>query len=200
MVFRVIGVIVALLTATAAFAQTDYRLQPGDQLRIEVLEDNTLNREVLVLPDGSVSFPLAGAVSAGGRTTTDLAGSIASAISSNFATTPTVSVSVASLGRPTGSGTGSRSIDVFLMGEVAKPGLVEVSRGTTVLQALAQSGGFTRFAATKRIQLRRTNSKTGEQSVYTINYKAIENGESNAGNSVLADGDVIIVPERRLFE
>jgi polysaccharide biosynthesis/export protein len=77
---------------------------------------------------------------------------------------------------------------------------VQVPRGTTVLQALALSGGFTRFAATKRIQLRRTDPRSGQQNVFTIDYKAIERGESGIGNSVLADGDVIIVPERRLFE
>jgi polysaccharide export outer membrane protein len=75
-----------------------------------------------------------------------------------------------------------------------------VERGTTVLQALALSGGFTRFAATKRIQLRRTDPQTGAQSVYNIDYRAIEQGASSIGGTVLADGDVIIVPERRLFE
>lgn len=199
--FRVIGIVLALLTATAATAQTDYRLRPGDQLRVEVLEDSTLNREVLVLPDGSISFPLAGAVTAGGSTTTDVAAALARALAPNFATAPNVSVSVSALGTPSASSGGStRTIDVFLMGEVNGPGRIEVKRGTTLLQALALSGGFTKFAATKRVQLRRTDAKTGEQTVYVINYRAVENGESNVGNSVLADGDVIIVPERRLFE
>jgi polysaccharide export outer membrane protein len=87
------------------------------------------------------------------------------------------------------------------MGEVNNGGgLLEVERGTTVLQALALSGGFTRFAATKRIQLRRTDPQSGQQTVYNIDYRAIEQGASGIGSSVLADGDVIIVPERRLFE
>jgi polysaccharide export outer membrane protein len=99
-----------------------------------------------------------------------------------------------------GTGT-ARTIDVYIMGEVNNGGgLLEVERGTTVLQALALSGGFTRFAATKRIQLRRTDPQSGQQTVYNIDYRAIEQGASNIGSSVLADGDVIIVPERRLFE
>ena len=200
MLYRVFIAMIAVLAATAASAQTDFRIGPGDTVRIEVLEDPSLNRDVLVLPDGSLSFPLAGAVRAGGQTTTQLESSLSSALAPNFATSPTVSVSVAGLA-PRATGTAVRTIDVYIMGEVGSGGgRLEVERGTTVLQALALSGGFTPFAATKRIQLRRTDPATGQQSIYNINYRAIEQGASNIGNSVLADGDVIIVPERRLFE
>jgi polysaccharide export outer membrane protein len=201
MVYRVFIVLIALFAASVASAQTDFRIGPGDTVRIEVLEDPSLNREVLVLPDGSLSFPLAGAVQAGGQTTTQLEAAVASALAPNFATSPTVSVSVAGVAPRAATGTGTRTIDVYIMGQVANGGgLVQVDRGTTVLQALALSGGFTRFAATKRIQLRRTDPKTGAQSVYNIDYRAIEQGASSIGGTVLADGDVIIVPERRLFE
>jgi polysaccharide biosynthesis/export protein len=200
MVYRVIGVLVALVVATVAQAQTEYRLGSGDTIRIEVLEDPSLNREVLVLPDGSFSFPLAGAVSAGGRTTTQIESALASALSPNFATSPTISVSVSQLGQRVATGA-RRQFDIYMMGEVQSGGgLLQVDRGTTVLQALALSGGFTRFAATKRIQLRRTDPRTGSQTVYNIDYRAIEQGATNIGNTVLADGDVIIGPERRLFE
>jgi polysaccharide biosynthesis/export protein len=200
MVYRVFIALIALVAASAASAQTDFRIGPGDTVRIEVLEDPSLNRDVLVLPDGSLSFPLAGALRAGGQTTTQLEGALASALSSNFATSPTVSVSVAGVA-PRGGTAAVRTIDVYIMGEVNNGGgLLEVQRGTTVLQALALSGGFTRFAATKRIQLRRTDPQTGQQTVYNIDYRAIEKGAANIGTSTLADGDVIIVPERRLFE
>jgi polysaccharide biosynthesis/export protein len=199
MVYRVFIAVVALFVANGAVAQTDFRIGPGDTVRIEVLEDPSLNREALVLPDGSLSFPLAGALRASGQTTTQLESSLASALAPNFATSPTVSVSVAGIA-PRGGTAAVRTINVFFMGEVANAGLVQVPRGTTVLQGLALSGGFTRFAATKRIQLRRTDPRTGQQSVYSIDYRAIEQGASGIGGSTLADGDVIIVPERRLFE
>jgi len=200
MIFRIVAFLAAVVTATSLQAQTDFTLGAGDRLQIEVLEDPSLNREVLVLPDGSFSFPLAGAVGAGGRTTVQVESALAAALAPNFATSPTVSVSVAALGDRTVTG-GTSTIDIYLMGEVAGGGgLLQVERGTTILQALALSGGFTKFAATKRIQLRRTDPRSGEQTVYAINYNAIEQGASNIGNSQLADGDVIIVPERRLFE
>lgn len=201
MVFRVL--MAALLAAFAgmASAQTEYRLTPGDTLTVEVLEDPSLNRQVLVLPDGSISLPLAGTVPAGGQTTSQVAQSIAGALAPNFATSPTVSVAVTNVAPPRATGSGRAStIDIFLMGEVEGAGKVSVDRGTTLLQALAQAGGFTRFAATKRIQLRRTDKRTGEQTVYNVDFRAIERGESGMGGTVLADGDVILVPERRLFE
>lgn len=198
MLQRAIISLIAVLAASVASAQTNFRIGPGDTVRVEVLEDPSLNRDVLVLPDGSVSFPLVGALSAGGQTTTQLESALASALAPNFATRPTVSVSVA--GVAPRDIVGARQIDIYVMGEVENSGLLEVDRGTTVLQALALTGGFTRFAATKRIQLRRTDPSTGQQTVYNIDYRAIEQGVSNIGNSALADGDVIIVPERRLFE
>lgn len=203
MFVRIAAFLAAIIAATSAFGQTDYRVGPGDQLLIEVLEDSALNRNVLVLPDGSFSFPLAGAISAGGRTTTQVAQALTDALSPNFAASPTVSVSVASVGQraPVGGGVAAPvSSTVYFLGEVNNPGALEVERGTTVLQALALTGGFTRFAATKRVQLRRMNSQTGQEIVSTINFRAIENGQTGIGNTVLADGDVIVVPERRLFE
>jgi polysaccharide biosynthesis/export protein len=199
MFYRAFVTLVAVLAAGMASAQTNYRIGAGDTVRIEVLEDPSLNRDVLVLPDGSVSFPLAGAVRASGQTTSQLEQALSSALAPNFATSPTVSVSVAGLAPEDEMETDT--IDIYVMGEVANGGgLLQVEPGTTFLQALALSGGLSRFAATKRIQLRRIDRQTGQQFVYNINYRAIEQGAANIGTSVLVDGDVILVPERRLFE
>jgi polysaccharide export outer membrane protein len=199
MFYRAFVTLIAVLAAGMASAQTNYRIGAGDTVRIEVLEDPSLNRDALVLPDGSVSFPLAGAVRASGRTTSQLEQALSTALAPNFATSPTVSVSVAGLAPA--SEAVANTIDIYVMGEVANGGgLLQVEPGTTVLQALALSGGFSRFAATKRIQLRRIDPQTGQQLVYNIDYRAIEQGAANIGTSVLADGDVILVPERRLFE
>ena len=60
-----LAALLALLAAPLAYAQSaSYRIQPGDQLAITVLEDETLNRTTLVLPDGRISVPLAGTVQA----------------------------------------------------------------------------------------------------------------------------------------
>lgn len=199
---RMIGALVAiLLTATGAFAQDSYRIKPGDQLSVEVLEDSSLNRTVVVLPDGRFSFPFAGSVRAGGRTVSQVRAAVRAAIASNFAVDPTVFVAVTplvELSEPDDPKADLNSI--YFLGEIASPGLREVEPGTTLLQALSQAGGFTNFAATKRLQLRRTNSKTGLQSVFQIDYDALSNGAALRNDFPLHDGDVILVPERRLFE
>ncbi|WP_299506633.1 polysaccharide biosynthesis/export family protein [uncultured Roseobacter sp.] len=191
-----------MLAATSASAQNVYRIQPGDTLAIEVLEDTSLNRSLLVLPDGTVNFPFAGTVQAGGRTAAQVQQNIAAGIAPNFATSPTVFVSVNSVSIPrTGeTAVGPDAINVYFIGEVNGDGLRPMAAGTTFLQAIAQSGGFSRFAATKRIQLRRTDPVTGTPSIITINYRALSDGAEFNRNIILQDGDVILVPERRLFE
>lgn len=191
-----------LLTVTAASAQSSYRIQSGDTITIEVLEDTALNRSLLVLPDGTVNFPFAGAVRVGGRTASQVQQAIAASIASNFAAPPTVFVTVSSVFTEDTllGAAGPNAIDVYFIGEVNQPGLRPMERGTTFLQAVAQSGGFTRFAATKRVQLRRFDAKTGKQSIMTMNFKALGDGGALSNDVVLRDGDVILVPERRLFE
>ena len=177
-----------------AFAQSaGYRIQPGDELAITVLEDDTLNRQLLVLPDGTISVPLAGTVRAGGRSVESVEAAIADQLASNFAVRPSVFVSVVTVDETYGT------FPIFVMGQVATPGMVEVEPGTTLLQAIALAGGLDRFAATKRIQLRRSDS-TGQERLYLFNFKAVERGAAIQSMIALREGDVIIVPERRLFE
>lgn len=193
MVMRFFAICIALFAATSAWAQSGYTIQPGDQLSIEVLEDPSLNRRVLILPDGSFSFPLVGRVSASGQTPQSIQNTLASGLSPNFATTPSVFVSVAGLSQ-TAFASGPAQIDVYVVGEANAPGKVEVDRGTTLLQFLAESGGFTRFAATHRIQLRRGGR------TFLFNYRAVEKGAVMSGQTTLTDGDVIVIPQRKLFE
>jgi len=194
---RLVIALILSLTAGMGLAQSEYQVRPGDTLAIEVLEDNTLNRSTVVLPDGRISFPFAGSVTVAGLTVDQIQDRIASGIAVNFANQPNVFVAVQPAERR--AATGPATIDIYFLGEVNTPGIRPVPRGTTLLQGLAQSGGLTRFAADKRIQLRRTNPTTGQQSITEINYRALANGAAMT-DVRLADGDVILVPERRLFE
>ncbi len=189
------------LAAAQGLAQDSYRIKSGDVLRIEVLEDSSLNRESLVLPDGRVSVPLVGSVRVSGRSVDEVRADLIAQLRPNFAADPTVFVSLAELSPPRASGStgGGRTLTVYMLGEVAAPGALEVKRGTTFLQALAQGGGVTPFGATKRLQLRRAGAN-GQQQVYIYNVKDIINGKSSIRTPVLQEGDVIIVPQRRLFE
>jgi len=159
-----------------------------------------MNRQILVLPDGNISFPLAGQIQAAGQTVGQLRGTLISRLSPNFAAPPTVFVGITAVARTAARSSGPSQIEVFLMGEVQQPGRRQVPADTTILEFLAETGGFTKFAAKKRIQLRRT-MRSGEVQTYTINYRNIERGRDvQTATSRLQAGDIIVVPERRLFE
>ena len=160
--------ILALFAATLSHAQS-YDLEVGDVIAIEVLEDASLNRNALVLPDGNITFPFAGTIRAAGRSVAQVQESLTQALAPNFAAAPTVFVSISELRSPPEP---ASDITIFVIGEVGAPGQKQLERGTTFLQALASTGGFTPFAATKRIQLRRTDPSSGEEAVFTFNLRA----------------------------
>lgn len=189
-------------SASISMAQDIYRIKPGDTLQVEVLEDPGLNRNVLVLPDGSISFPMAGTVRAGGRSVDVVASTLSEEMAENFAVAPTVLVSVAALAPrgPARAATEPELMNVYILGEANTPGRKEVLPGTTLLQFLAEAGGLSRFAAEKRIQLRRVDPKSKQETVYRFNYRTMGGSDSISGTTVLAPGDVVVVPERRLFE
>jgi polysaccharide export outer membrane protein len=191
--------LLAIVLASAVSAQSDYRVKAGDTLSIEVLEDPQLNRQVLVTPGGTISFPFAGTLTAAGQSTEQISAAIANAIAPNFATSPNVFVSVQSVAPQVVTPGTAPTIDIYILGQVNNPGTVAVERGTTFLQALAQSGGFTPFAATKRIQLRRYDPQTGQSTASVFNFRNLADGGAFR-DFPLADGDIILVPERRLFE
>lgn len=196
-----------LLMAGAAQAQQAYRIHAGDVLRIEVIEDSSLNRSTLVPPDGRITVPLAGSVVAAGQTVEEVQAALSQQLAPNFATAPSVFVSIERLAepRPQAGGGAARvpapppGVEVYLMGEFNSTGKVAVEPGTTVLQLFAQAKGFTRFAATRRIQLRR-QQPDGTEKIYTLDYDAIISGASPNGRVVVAKGDIFVAPVRGLFE
>lgn len=193
----VLAVMLLSVIAVEAVAQSDYRVRPGDVLRIEVLEDSSLNRDTLVLPDGRITVPLAGAIVASNRTLQQIQSDVTARLSPGFAEVPTVFVGLTSLAEPPDDE--GPVIRVHVVGEAATSGMLELAPGSTVLQAFAAMGGFSPFAATRRVQLRRVDPH-GNERVVTIDYNAVERGAVGYGTLRLADGDVIIVPQRRLFE
>jgi polysaccharide biosynthesis/export protein len=198
-IFSLISAIVlSVATLGAAQAQDTYKVRPGDVLRVEVLEDGNLNRDTLVRPDGQISVPLVGSITAGGRTLSQIQADLAAGLAGSFATPPNVFVTIGTLAeRQVGTGV-ARTIAVYVIGESGAQGKVDVKPRTTLLQLFAQMGGFGPFAATKRIQLRRT-AKDGSETVYNYDYDAILAGGSG-GTTRLQEGDVIIIPQRKLFE
>lgn len=197
LVQMLLAALVALPFLAADVAAQDYRLQRGDSVQIEVLEDGSLNRTTLVLPDGQIAIPQVGSIRAAGRTLEQLQADVTARLAPGFAAPPTVFVTLASLApiidRP------EPTIDVFVIGAANAPGRVQIPPGSTLLQALSAAGGLSPFAAEKRVQLRRVD-KSGTENIYRVDYDAIERGLSDVGTTRVRDGDVIVIPQRKLFE
>lgn len=197
----------ALLSSTLAQAQGNYVVGAGDLLQIEVLEDESLGRSVLVTPSGEITLPLAGSVAAVGRTLSAVQQTLRDRLAPNFAAPPTVFVSLSrqAEGPPVFPTAPTEPpppvlLDIFALGEVGNRGQLQVAPGTTILQTFSLMGGFTPFAATERIQLRRRDPVTGTERIYPLRYDAILSGRSPNGTAQVADGDVFVVPTRKLFE
>lgn len=186
-----------LVLSQGALAQ-EYRIQAGDRLTVEVLEDASLNRTLVVLPGGTIDFPYAGSIRVAGQSPTAVGNRISQSLAGVLASPPTVFVTATPLIEPEIPVEPETAVvNIYIMGEASAPGPKAVLPGTTFLQALSQAGGLTPFAATKRIQLRRA-ATPGQ--VITVNYAAVMRGAGMNLDPVLSEGDVIIVPERGLFE
>lgn len=191
----------ALLPRPSTAATEPYRLQPGDVVEITVIEDPSLNRRVLVGPDGRIMMPLAGSIAAGGRTLQQVQSAIQTSLAPNFVRPPTVTASLIALAPPPlPEAAGEQTLfDVYIVGEVPRPGRYEYDseKPISVLQALALAGGPGVFAARDRIQVR--NLDNGSETIRVFDYDAVENGLGAMLASKLSDGAVIVVPERGLF-
>ena len=192
----IIGLIAGMfLTATVSCQSADvrntsrdasasvegYQLGPEDVLLISVWKDEHLTREVVVRPDGMISFPLVGDVPAEGRTVEELRLDLAKRLIKYI---PAVNITVAVM-KPL-------SYKVYVVGRVSKPGEFLVGHYTDVLQALSLAGGLTPFAAENDIKVVRR--VMGQQQTFPFRYGDVRKGMGLEQNIILQRGDVVMVP------
>lgn len=165
----------------------EYRIGVGDSLRINVWRNAELSSEVPVRPDGMVSLPLVGDVLAAGRTTTELAGELTSALT-EYVRSPQVTVIVTN---PSSSDFQRR---VRITGAVESPQSVAYREGMTVLDLVLMAGGPNEFASANKAKLYRRVE--GELKVYPVYLSdLIEKGQVKT-NYPLQPSDIVTVPER----
>jgi polysaccharide export outer membrane protein len=181
--------------ATGAQGQT---LKSGDVLSVSVLQDPKLDRTVTIDPMGEIAFPLAGHLRARGLTPVALENILKTKLKPNYKD-ETLDVTVALINAPKDVPEEDLKPKIFITGEVIRPGSYVVRQPTTLMQAIALAGGVGPFAAKKRIQVRR-RAPGGDETIFMFNYKAYEAGLDLEGNIALHAGDVIMVPERGLFD
>jgi len=165
----------------AATDDPDYEIGPGDMLNISVWREPDVSGVVPVRPDGKISLPLMGDVSAAGSTPVKLAATITERLR-QYLTDPHVTVIV----------TATNSRRIYVMGEVVRPGAIPMLPNMTVLQALSTAGGFSQFANVKKMYLLRLEN--GKQIKIPVNYKAAISGQAPEQNAPLKAGDTIVVP------
>ena len=158
----------------------EYRLGPGDKLRIEVYKDPQLSQSVQVRPDGKITLPLIGDIEATGRTPIEMRDTIAKQLK-EYVTNPTVTVIVVEATVST----------AYVMGEVNHPGAVTLQAPLTIMQALALAGGLKDFADAKNIRVLR-KAPFGVESI-SFNYK--EALKSSRAPIYLHPGDTVVVPD-----
>ena len=167
--------------AVAADTTEAYQLRSGDAVLVSVWREDALQKEVRVLPDGSITFPLVGRVEVGGLSTPEVEQRIASKLN-KFIPEPIVTVVI----------TGIEGNRAYVLGKVAKSGPMIMSGPTTVLQALSVAGGLDKFADDGAIKLVRT--KAGGQEILPVRYKDLISGRDMTTNVELKAGDTILVP------
>lgn len=154
-----------------AYVGSEYRLGPGDKIRLIVFGEESLSGQFVVSGNGKVSLPLVGDVDAASLTVGEFQEEVVAALRQGYLKEPRVSAEVLTY-RP-----------FYILGEVNKPGEYPYSSGLTVLNAVATAGGFTYRAQTKRVFIRR-HSETQEK------------GYPLASETPVSPGDTIRIGER----
>jgi len=160
----------------------DYRLTPGDKLRVEVYKDTQLSQSLQIRPDGKVTLPLLGDIVATDLTPIQLRDRIATGLK-EYVTNPVVTVIVVE----------ASPVMVYVMGEVMQPGSIPMRGQMTVLQALAMAGGFREFANTKDIRILRKAAGV-LKTVETIRFNYSDAIKGNGTPVFLSPGDMVVVP------
>lgn len=159
----------------------EYVVGEGDVLHIDVWQEAEVSHSVVVRPDGKVSLPLINEVQVSGMTPLQIQTMIANKLTA-FVNQPKVTVTVTEI----------HSKRAFITGEVTRPGEYPLNTEVTVLQLIAEAGGFTPFAKTGNIMVLRTMN--GVQQRLRFRYKDVVQGRNTTQNIVLQSGDTVVVP------
>jgi polysaccharide export outer membrane protein len=171
----------AAAAAAATPNQDKYLLGPEDALEISVWKEPDLTKQLVVRPDGKISYPLIGEVQAAGLTVKQLQEAISKRLT-KYVTDAHVTVILLK----------AQNYEIYVTGKVNKPGNFMIGRPINVMQAIAMAGGLTPFASPGSIMVLRTTD--GKEEVFPFNYKEVSRGQFLEQNRTLLPGDVIVVP------
>lgn len=178
----ILGFVILTISNDNTFANDNfYLIGPGDVIEISVWNEPALNKQLIVPPDGVISFPLINPIKVTNLTITALKKSVTAKIS-EYIPDATVNVLLLEI----------NSLKAYVIGKVQKAGEYPITMDTTVLQILAKAGGLTPFASDGNIKILRQKNKK----IINIpfDYGEVEKGKNLEQNIVLEAGDVVLVP------
>ena len=156
----------------------DYLIGPGDEIKLILYGNNNKNYSLRVTRDGDIYLPEIGPISIAGLTFLDLKETINEMIASQLIGTQ-VTLTLGEL----------RSINIFVLGEAAQPGMYTVSSLTTMTNAIFTSGGINTTGSLRNIELKRNGKVISSFDLYSLLLKG------DASNDVrLMPGDILFVP------
>jgi polysaccharide export outer membrane protein len=160
---------------------TGYVIGPDDVLTIMFWKDKDMSGDVIVRPDGKISTPLLNDIQAAGLTPEELRVRI-NQEAANFLEDPNATVVVKQI----------NSRKVFITGEVEKPGAYALTGPMTVLQLIANAGGFKEYARRDAIVIMR--NEAGRQLQLNFDYNEVLHGKKLEQNIELKPGDTVVIP------
>jgi polysaccharide biosynthesis/export protein len=160
-----------------------FRIGREDVLDIAVWRDPDLSRVLPVRPDGFITMPMAGEVMAAGKTPAELEAELKQKLSP-FVQEPRINVIVREV----------NSSRVFVTGEVTHPGAYPLRGRVSLLQVIAQAGGFTDFADSDEIVVIRSGEKTERIPVRYSDLMKADDKSDEPYDVILRPGDTIVVP------
>ena len=172
---------------TSLIVTQDYFLGPEDVLDITVWKNADLSKQVTVRPDGRISLPLIGDITAVGKTAAQLSGDISAKLK-EYKENPSVSIMVKEV----------NSYVIYVLGEVLKPGKYPLKSKTTLLQALTIASGLTPNAARNKIVVFRFAKDGGGRIKMKASYDDIVLRDGTDQDIELKPGDQIVVPSETM--
>jgi polysaccharide biosynthesis/export protein len=171
----------AAAAAVAVPNQNTYLLGPEDAIEISVWKEPDLTKQLVVRPDGKITYPLIGEIQASGHTVKQLKDEISKRLE-KYVTDAHVTVILLK----------AQNYKIYVTGKVNKPGDFVIGKPVNVMQAISMAGGLTPFASPGSIMVLRTVG--AKEEVYPFNYKDVAHGLLLEQNRTLLPGDVVVVP------
>lgn len=163
---------------------SSYVLQPGDLVEIKVFMEEDMDRTLRISGNGSVTYPLVGAIKIAGYTIEQAEAQVQESLRTYFKN-PQVSMLIKEYGNKT----------VYVLGQVAKPASIEIppEKTLTILEAITSAGGFTDVAAVSKVRVLRMQD--GKQKTIDVDVTQITKQGNKAMDIALLPGDVVFVPQ-----